>query len=74
MAFDVKAKIEEIVQKVTKDPDFKAQFTKNPVKAVESVVGVDLPDDVVKQVVTGVKGKVSMDKLSDMAGSIKKLF
>ena len=74
MAFDVKAKIDEIVQKVTKDPDFKAQFTKSPVKAVESVIGVDLPDDVVNQVVTGVKGKVSMDKLSDMAGSIKKLF
>lgn len=74
MALDVKAKIDEVVQKVTKDPKFKDEFTKNPVKAVESVIGVDLPDDVVNQVVNGVKGKVSLDKLSDMAGSLKKLF
>ncbi len=74
MAFDIKEKIEEIVDKVKGDDNFKKDFEKNPIKAVESVVGVDLPDDMVEKVVDGVKSKVSLDKLGDMAGSLKKLF
>lgn len=34
---DIKAKIEEIVNKVKNDKDFAAKFTSDPVKAVEGV-------------------------------------
>lgn len=71
---DIKEKINEIVEKIKKDPTLMEQFQKEPVKAVEKVLGVDLPDDVVEKVVDGVKAKISVDKVSDLAGSIKKLF
>lgn len=70
---DVKAKIEEIVAKVQKDPKLMEQFKKEPVKAVESIVGVDLPDDVVNQVVTGVKGKITLDKAAGVMDVLKGL-
>lgn len=71
---DIKEKINEIVEKIKKDPALMEQFQKEPVKAVEKVLGVDLPDDVVEKIVDGVKAKISVDKVSDLAGSIKKLF
>ena len=71
---DIKQQIESIVQKVTKDEKLMEQFKKEPVKAVESVLGVDLPDDVVNKVVDGVKAKVTVDKLGNLAGTIKNLF
>lgn len=70
---DVKAKISEIVDKVKNDPKLMEQFKKDPVKTVESLIGVDLPDDIVNQVVTGVKGKISLDKASDVLGKLKGL-
>ena len=71
---DIKEKIEGLVEKVTKDKSLMDKFQKNPTKTVEELVGVDLPDDVVEKVVEGVKGKISVDKLSGVAESIKKLF
>ena len=71
---DIKAKIEEIVEKITKDKDLKEQFQKDPVKAVEKVLGVDLPDDVIEKIVAGVKAKLTGDKLSGAADSLKNLF
>lgn len=71
---DIKEKIESVVEKITKDPTIKKQFEKEPVKAIESVLGVDLPDDVVEKVIEGVKAKLTVDTLSDVAGAIKKLF
>ena len=71
---DVKAKINEVVEKVTKDKDLKEKFQKDPIKTVEGIIGVDLPDDAMQKVVEGVKGKISLDKLSGALDSIKKLF
>lgn len=70
---DIKAKIDEIVSKVKDDPKFMEQFKKEPVKAVESVLGVDLPDDVVNQVVTGVKSKITIDKAAGLMDMFKGL-
>ena len=71
---NIKEKIEEIVEKLTKDEALRAQFQKDPVKAVEKLLGVDLPDEVIEKVVTGVKAKVSLDDLSGAMGALKKLF
>ena len=71
---DIKGKIEEIVSKVKNDKGFAAKFQSNPIQAVESVIGVDLPDDQIKSVIDGVKAKISVDKAGDALGSIKKLF
>lgn len=71
---DIKAKITEIVDKIKEDKNLQAQFKKDPIKAVESLLGVDLPDDIVDKVVDGVKAKLTADKLSDGLGALKKLF
>ena len=71
---NIKEKIEEIVEKLTKDEALRTQFQKDPVKAVEKLLGVDLPDDIVDQVVKGVKGKMTADKLGGAVDVLKKLF
>ncbi|MBR7038208.1 MAG: hypothetical protein IKI21_03040 [Oscillospiraceae bacterium] len=55
---DIKAKIEEIVNKAKSDKDFAAKLQKDPVKTVEDLLGVDLPDEQIKAVVEGVKAKL----------------
>lgn len=68
---DVKEQITKAVDKITRDKKLQEQFQKDPVKALESVLGVDLPDDVVEQVVQGVKAKLMTDKVSGAMDSLK---
>lgn len=67
---DIKAKIDEVVNKVKSDDKFAEKFKSEPVKAVEDVLGVDLPDDVVKNVVDGVKAKVNLGGIADKLGGL----
>ena len=60
---DIKAKIEEIVAKVKDDKSFGEKFKSDPIKAVESVIGIDLPDDMVQKVIAGVKAKLTADQI-----------
>lgn len=71
---DVKEKIKELVEEISKDKDLQAQFKKDPVKAVEKLLGVDLPDDVIEKIAEGVKAKLTADKVGDALGALKKLF
>ena len=71
---DIKAKITELVEKIKTDKELQAQFKADPIKAVEKLLGVDLPDDTVAKIVDGVKAKITVDKLSDGLGALKKLF
>lgn len=71
---DIKEQISKMVEKITKDAALREQFQKEPIKAVEKVLGVDLPDELVEKIIAGVKGKLTADKLSDAAGFIKNLF
>ena len=71
---DIKEKIESVIEKIKKDPSIKEQFEKDPVKAIEKVLGVDLPDDMVEKVVDGIKAKLTVDSISDVADKLKKLF
>ena len=71
---DIKAKIDEIVEKVKADPNFAEKFKSQPIKAVEDVLGVDLPDDVIEKIIDGVKAKITVDNVADIAGALKKLF
>lgn len=67
---DIKAKIDEIVDKVKNDKAFADKFKSEPVKAVEDVVGVDLPDDQIKGLVDGVKAKVDLGGIADKIGGL----
>lgn len=71
---DIKAQINKIVEEVTKNPDIKEQFEKNPVKVIEKVIGIDLPDDVVNKIIDGVKAKLTIDGVSKAADALKGMF
>ena len=71
---DIKEKIESVIGKIKKDPGIKEQFEKDPVKAIEKVLGVDLPDDMIEKIVDGVKAKLTVDSISGVADKLKKLF
>jgi len=71
---DIKEKIEELVEKISKDEKLQKQFMDDPVKALEKLLDVDLPDDVIEKIIDGVKAKLTVDKISDAVGMFKKLF
>lgn len=70
---ELKEKIETLVAKVTKDVALKELFQKNPVEAVEKILGVDIPDDMVEKIVAGVKAKLTGDQLAGAADKLKGL-
>ena len=71
---DIKGYISKIVEEVSKNPNIKEQFEKEPVKVVENVIGIDLPDDVVMKIVDGVKAKLTVDGVSKVADTLKGIF
>ncbi|GEM_PF-1936810 len=56
---DIKSEIEKVVNKAKNDPEFMKKFSANPIKAVEDVTGIDLPDEQINKIVAGVKSKAS---------------
>ena len=67
---DIKAKIEELVDKIKSDKDIAAKFQKDPVGTVEKLLGVDLPNDQIEKLVEGIQAKISLDKLGGMLGGL----
>jgi len=67
---DIKEKIEEIVKKLTSDKNLMKKFDENPVAIIEDLVGIDLPDDQVNQLIEGIKAKIKLDKLGGMLGGL----
>lgn len=62
--------IKNIVNKIKNDKNFEKEFKNNPVKAVEGIIGVDLPDDKIMQIVDAIKAKISADDVKDKIGDI----
>ncbi len=68
---DIKAKIEEIVRKIKTDKNLLAKFKDDPIKTVEGLIGVDLPDDIIEKIVEGVKAKITVDDVKGVLGKLK---
>ena len=45
---DIKAKIEEIVKKLQSDKTLLASFQSEPIKTVEKLLDIDLPDEMIE--------------------------
>ena len=71
---DIKAKIEEIVKKLMNDKSLMAKFERNPVSVIEELIGIDLPDQQVNQLIEGIRAKIKLDQVGDMLGGIGNLF
>lgn len=64
---NIKDKIEDLVERIKSDDALRARFLKDPVSAVEELLGVDLPNDQLDSIVEGVKAKI---KLDDIGGKL----
>ena len=71
---DIKAKIEQAAKKLLSDKDLMAKFEKNPASVIEELIGVDLPDDMVNQLIDGIKAKIKLDQLGNALGGLGGLF
>ena len=74
MSIDIKAKIEELAAKLQKDPTLLKSFQDDPVKTLEKLTGVDLPDEQLQPLVAGVKAKLAASDLGGKLDGLKKLF
>jgi len=78
---EIKEKIEQIVAKLKADKTLLVRFKTQPVKVVEELIGIDLPDDKIQAVIDGVKAKMEIedakdkfDDAKDAIGGILNLF
>ena len=71
---NIKELIEKVVDAIKDNDKIKEQFEKEPVKVIEKFLGVDLPDDIVEKVIDGVKAKITLDQVADVADALKGLF
>ena len=67
---DIKAKIEELVEKIKSDKNLISKFKADPIKTVEELIGIDLPDDQIEKLIDGIKAKLTFDNVSDLLGGL----
>ncbi len=67
---DIKAKAEELVEKIKGNPKLLAKFKEEPVKVIEELIGIDLPDEQLEKVADLVKAKIDLDKVGSLLGGL----
>jgi hypothetical protein len=76
----IKDIIEGLVEKIKGNNDLLEKFKDEPVKVIEDLLHIDLPDEMLEKVVDGVKAKIDLDQIGDMLegfggfGKLGKLF
>ncbi len=76
MESGIKELIEKAVRELSENKELRSSFEKEPVKVLEKILKVDLPDDKVNALVDGVKAKLGLDSAADLlkglGGMLKK--
>ena len=67
---DIKANVTELVEKIQKNPTLLKEFQENPVKVIEAIVGMDLPDAEMMKLAELVKAKLDLDKVGNLLGGL----
>lgn len=67
---DVKKKIEEIAGKLKNDGALRESFLKEPIPTLEKLLGVDLPEEQLKQLSEGIKAKIDLEKAGNFIGGL----
>lgn len=67
---DIKAKVDELVGQLKGDPKLLEQFKKDPIKALEGLTGIDLPDEQIKPLVAGIQAKLASADIKDALGGL----
>ena len=67
-------KINEIIKKIQTDKKLQANVLKNPVAAIEQLIGIDLPDDQINKIINTVKSKLTEEKGKELLNKVTNLF
>lgn len=75
---DIQKIITDVLAKLEGDDNLIEKFTANPVKTLEGLLNVDLPDDQINAVIDAIKAKLQLNDAADTAknifGAVKGLF
>ncbi|MCH5286381.1 MAG: hypothetical protein J1E43_03085 [Christensenellaceae bacterium] len=67
---DIQKIISEVLKKLTDDKTLKNDFLSNPVKTLEKLTGIDLPDDQIDAIIKGIKAKLDVDDVAEKAKGV----
>ena len=67
---DIQKIISDVLAKLKVDDKLKDKFMKEPVKVLEDLIGIDLPDDKIEAVIDGIKAKLNLDDLAEKAEGV----
>ena len=72
---DIKEMISDTVERVVKmlkeDKSLLKRFKEEPIKVLEEILDIDLPDEKIEEVITLIKAKLAADKVEDTVDDIK---
>lgn len=75
---DIQKIITDVLAKLEGDDNLIAKFTADPVKTLEGLLNVDLPDDQINAVIDAIKAKLNLNdtakKAKSILGAVKSLF
>ena len=71
---DIKEKIQQVVNQLLNDKNLMEKFNRNPASVIEKLVGIDLPDEQVNQLIAGIKAKITADQVGDALNKLGGLF
>jgi len=67
---DIQKIITEALEALQNSEDLRKAFDLDPVKVLEKMLNVDLPDEQIKAVIDAIQAKLSLDDMKDVAGKI----
>lgn len=74
---DIQKIITDVLAKLEGDDNLIAKFTADPVKTLEGLLNVDLPDDQINAVIDAIKAKLNLNdtakKAKGILGAVKSL-
>lgn len=71
---DIQKLIEQVLGGLKGDQSLLQSFQTNPVKVVEGLLNIDLPDEQLEAIVKAVQAKLKVDDLGGLLGKVGGLF
>ena len=68
---DIKAEVEKIVAKATKDGDFKDKLMKDPAGTIKGLVGDKVDKETMDKIVETVKGAIGKGSIAEIGDTVK---
>ncbi len=72
--FDVEELVEKAVSALKGDNNLLDAFKEEPIKTIEKLLNVDLPDEILEKIADAVKAKINIDDAKALFGKVKGLF